>query len=428
MSWRVTDSFPALKHRNFQLFVVGQFISLIGFWMQSVGQSWLVYRMTHSSAYLGAVNFTQQIPILVLGVFAGGIVDRVNRHRLVIWTQTLALVQAGVLAVLTYTGHITLPVLFVLSALLGVISALDLPARQAFMIQMVTREGLMSGIALNSSLFNAARMVGPAIAGFVVHQWGEAQCFLMNSVSYIAVIIALLMMRIPPQEVVKSDQAWHSDLADGFRYIFDTRPIRVLLELVAILSLAGFPFAVLLPVFADQIFRRGADGYGLLMTAAGIGALAGALFLGARKGVRGIGRVISRSAFAFSLALVLFSYSPHFWISFVLLIFVGFFMMLTIASVNTTIQSIVPDTLRGRVMSFFTTSLIGIAPVGGFIAGGFANYWGVQSTILVSSLLCLTGSYWFLRSLPSIRAETRQLLLKPQPLDMVGAENAPPPG
>jgi MFS family permease len=416
MSWKITDSFPALKHRNFQLFVPGQFISLIGFWMQSVGLSWLVYRMTHSPAYLGAINFTQQIPILLFGLVAGSIVDRVNRRHLVIWTQTAALVQAALLALLTYTGHITLPTLFLMSAFLGVISALDLPARQAFLIEMVTREGLMSGIALNSSLFNAARMIGPAVAGFVVHEWGESVCFFMNAVSYLAVIVALLAMRIERHDLPGTGHGWQTDLADGFRYIRKTRPIRILLQLIAGLSILGFPFTVLLPVFADRVFERGADGYGLLMTAAGIGALGGALFLAVRKGVRGIGRIISKSALGFSLALVFFSYSPYFWLAFALLIAVGFFMMLTIASVNTTIQSIVPDELRGRVMSFFTTSLIGLAPIGGFVAGGVAKYWGVQNTILTSSLLCLAGAYWFYRSLPSIRSETRRLLLLQQPL------------
>lgn len=407
---QLTETLPAFKHRNFRLFFLGQFISLIGFWMQTVGQSWLVYRMTQSSAYLGAINFCQQVPILLIGLLAGGFVDRTNRHRLVVITQTAALVQAGILAFLTYTGRINMPLLFVMAVLLGVISAFDLPARQAFMIEMTSREGLMSGIALNSSMFNAARMIGPAIAGLVVRKWGESFCFLMNAVSYLAVIMALLAMNIEKRDKPKSRKSLTKDMQEGFEYIRQTRPIRILLQLIAGLSVAGFPFAVLLPVFADKIFGHGAGGYGLLLTGSGVGALAGALFLAVRKGVRGIGKIISWSALGFSVSLILFSYTPYFWLAFVLLISVGFFMMLTIASVNTTIQSIVPDELRGRVMSFFTTMLIGLAPVGGFLAGVVAKYWDVQYTVFTFSLFCLIAALWFFRSLPSIKHETVRLL------------------
>jgi MFS family permease len=376
--------------------------------MQVVGQSWLVYRLTHSSAYLGAINFSQQIPILLLGLLAGGLVDRINRHRLVIITQTAALIQAAVLWALTYWGIITIPTLFVLAVILGVINAFDLPARQAFLIQMVSRQDLANGIALNSSLFNAARVVGPAIAGLVVRYWGESPCFLINAVSFLFVIAALFMMRITatPGDHPKT---WSSEFVEGVRYVFHTAPIRVMLQLLGALGIAGFPFTVLLPIFADRIFLRGASGYGWLLTAAGIGALSGALFLATRKSFYGIGRLIAACSILFSVCLMLFAMSTHFALTLVLLILIGFFMMVTIACVNTAIQSIIPDHLRGRVMSFFTTTLIGSAPIGSLMAGWVAKYFGVQITVFSLAVICLGAALWFLHSLPAIKTEARRL-------------------
>jgi MFS family permease len=412
MAWQLRDSISALKHRNFRLFVPGQFISLLGFWMQNVGLSWLVYRLTHSTAYLGAVAFSQQIPILLLSLPAGGLVDRSNRHRVVIITQTLALLQATLLTVLTYKGDITVAQIMILGIVIGVISAFDLPARQSFLIQMVNKDDLMNAIALNSSMFNAARMIGPAIAGFIVAKWGESLCFLLNAISYVAVLISLLIMRVPHSEISRK-QTLTRDLIEGFRYVKQTLPVRVMLLLMGSFGVAGFSFAVLLPVFADQIFLRGATGLGWLMTALGVGALSGALLLAGRKGIAGISTLISIGAFGFSVSLMIFSFLTVFWLAFVVLSLAGFFMMMMVASTNSAIQWMIADSFfRGRVMSFFTTMLIGTAPIGSLIAGYAAKVLGPQTTVFVSAVVCLAASYWFYRALPETRMEARKLLAK----------------
>jgi MFS family permease len=409
MVWQLRNSVSALKHRNFRLFVPGQFISLLGFWMQNVGLSWLVYRLTHSTTYLGAVAFSQQIPILLLSLPAGGLVDRSNRHRVVIITQTLALLQATLLTVLTYKGDITVAQIMILGIVIGIIGAFDLPARQSFLIQMVNKDDLMNAIALNSSMFNAARMIGPAIAGFIVAKWGESLCFLLNAISYVAVLISLLMMRVPHSEIPRK-QTLTRDLMEGFRYVKQTLPVRVMLLLMGSFGVAGFSFAVLLPVFADQIFFRGATGLGWLMTALGLGALAGALLLAGRKGITGISTLITIGAFGFSVSIMLFSFLTIFWLAFLVLSIAGFFMMMMVASTNSAIQWMIADSFRGRVMSFFTTMLIGTAPIGSLIAGYSAKVLGPQTTVFVSGLVCLAASYWFYRALPKTRTEARKLL------------------
>jgi MFS family permease len=411
MVWQLRNSISALKHRNFRLFVPGQFISLLGFWMQNVGLSWLVYRLTHSTTYLGAVAFSQQIPILLLSLPAGGLVDRSNRHRVVIITQTLALLQATLLTVLTYKGDITVAQVMILGIVIGVIGAFDLPARQSFLIQMVNKEDLMNAIALNSSLFNAARMIGPAIAGFIVAKWGESLCFLLNAISYVAVLISLLMMRVPHSEIPRK-QTLTRDLMEGFRYVKQTLPVRVMLLLMGSFGVAGFSFAILLPVFADQIFLRGATGLGWLMTALGLGALSGALLLAGRKGIAGISTLITIGAFGFSVSLMLFSFLTIFWMAFFVLCLAGFFMMMMVASTNSAIQWMIAESFRGRVMSFFTTMLIGTAPIGSLIAGYAAKVLGPQTTVFTSGLVCLAASYWFYRALPETRTEARKLLAR----------------
>jgi MFS family permease len=398
------------------MFVIGQFISLIGFWMQSVGQSWLVYRITGSPAFLGAIAFAQQIPILLFSFAAGGVIDRSNRRRVVILTQTLLLVQSGILAFLTYTGHINLTSLFILATCLGIISAFDLPARQSFLVEMVGREDLMNGIAINSSMFNGARMVGPALAGFVVAAWGEALCFLLNSVSYLAVLLSLALMSIPHRAERVKRQSIRKDLVEGFQFVRNASPVRVLLQLVGALGAGGFPSIVLLPIFADGIFHRGAAGLGWLTAATGAGALFGALFLAGRKGLHGIGKIISFSAFGFSLLLILIGFSKFFWITFLLLCGLGFCMMTVVASINTSIQSMIPDSLRGRVMSLFTTMLIGTAPLGSLIAGAIAKYIGVRYTVMILGMVCLSVAVWFYRSLPEIKTEARRLYLLQNPV------------
>jgi MFS family permease len=410
MSWRFEHSMAALKHRNFRLFVPGQFISLLGFWMQNVGQSWLVYRLTHSTAYLGVVTFAQQIPIMLLAIPAGAFVDRTNRHRLVITTQTLALIQAAILTVLTYLGQITISQILILGTLIGIISSFDMPGRQAFLVQMVNREDLTNAIALNSSMFNAARMIGPAIAGFVVAKWGEGFCFLMNAVTYVAVLIALLMMRVPKPETTAKRQSLANDLSAGFRYVRETKAVRAMLQLLGAFGIFGYSFSVLMPVFADQIFGRGAAGLGWLMAATGLGALGGAIMLAGRKGITGISKLIVVGAFGFSACLIVFSFLTHFWIAFCFLILTGFFMMTMVASTNTAIQSLISDTYRGRVMSFFTMTIIGLAPIGSLICGYVAKWVGPQVTVFGSGIFCLGAACWFYRILPSIKHGARQLL------------------
>jgi MFS family permease len=395
MSWQLNNSVAALKHRNFRLFVPGQFISLLGFWMQYVGQSWLVYRLTHSSVYLGAVAFAQQIPILLLAVPAGAFVDRTNRHRLVIATQTFALIQASILTILTYLGYITIAQILILGTLLGVISSFDMPGRQSFLVQMVNQDDLMNAIAINSSMFNAARMIGPAIAGFVVAKWGEGFCFLMNAVTYVAVLIALLMMRVPKSEVVVARQTLTRDLVAGFRYIQQAKEVRGMLQLLGAFGIFGFSFYVLMPVFADQIFRRGAAGLGWLMGGIGLGALGGALLLAGRKGIAGINKLIVMGAFGFSICLTIFSFLTNFWVAFSFLTLTGFFMMTMVASTNTAIQTMISDAYRGRVMSFFTMTIIGLAPIGSLICGYVAKWIGPQLTVFGSGLFCIGAAYWF---------------------------------
>ncbi len=397
------------------MFVAGQFISLIGFWMQNVGQSWLVYQLTHSPWYLGAISFCQQIPILLFAFAAGGIIDRTNRRKLVILTQSLALVQASILFWLTFTGTIHISYLFVLAVFIGIISAFDLPARQSFLIQMVGKEDLTNAIAINSSMFNAARMVGPATAGIVIARWGESLCFFLNAVSYLAVLISLLLMKFRRVEETGKKESLAKDLVEGFRYVRETRPIRVLLQTLGLLGVGGFPFIVLLPLFADQIFRRGASGLGILTTATGIGALCGALFLAGRKGLHGIGKIIAISAFGFSISLILFGLSPFFWLSFALLCLTGIFMITAVASINTAIQSMIPDVLRGRVMSLFTTMLIGTVPIGSLLAGTIAKYAGAQITVVCMAFVCLLAAFWFYHSLPNITTEARRLYLLQNP-------------
>ena len=423
MDWNFRNSFTAFHHRNFRIFVTGQFISLIGFWMQNVGLSWLVYRLTQSAWYLGAITFSQQIPILLISFAAGGIIDRANRRRVIIATQSLALIQASVLAYLTYKSVIQIPHLFLLSVFIGIVSAFDLPARQSFLVQMVGKDDLVNAIAVNSSMFNAARMIGPAIAGIVIAKWGESFCFLLNAISYLAVLVSLVLMKLKRTEEGARKQSLIKDLAEGIRYVRETQPIRVLLQTVGFFGIAGFPFIVLLPLFADRIFQKGASGLGILSAGVGIGALAGALFLAGRKGIHGIGRIISISTFGFSLALISFGFSNWFWLSFVLLGLTGTFMMTSVASINTAIQSIIPDFLRGRVMSLFTTMLIGTAPIGSLFAGTIAKYFGARATVITMAIVCLAAAFWFYRSLPGIATEARRLYLLQNPPPIVEAQN-----
>ena len=400
----------ALHHRNFRLFFAGQMISLIGTWMQNIAQSWLVYRLTGSALLLGAVGFAGQIPIFLLAVIGGIVADRCSRHRVVIATQTSSMVLAFILAALTLGGQVQVWEIFVLSSLLGVVNAFDIPARQAFIVEMVGKEDLMNAIALNSSMFNGARIVGPAIAGVLVAGIGEGWCFFANGVSYIAVIIGLLLMRITPKSRPARSVSPIHNIVEGFRFVLRATPIAAILLLLGIVSLVAMPYAVLMPIFADKILHSGARGLGILMGATGVGALLGALVLAARSGLKGLGRWVGSACAGFGVSLILFSLSRSFWLSVVLLLPVGFSMMVQTASSNTLIQSMVPDRLRGRVMAVYSMMFMGMAPFGAFFAGSLGQKLGAPLTVSLGAMGCLVGSAVYLSRLPALRDQARRLI------------------
>jgi MFS family permease len=400
----------ALRHRNFQLFFSGQLISLTGTWMQTVAQSWLVYKLTGSSLKLGAVGFASQIPVFLMAPVGGMVADRVNRHRVVIATQVASMILALILAALTLTHVVQVWHIFVLAALLGVVNAFDIPGRQSFLVDMVGREDLMNAIALNSSMFNGARVVGPAIAGILLVKIGEGGCFLANGISYIAVIIGLLMMRVDARPRSTSDSPL-DDIIEGFRWVSHTGPIRALLLLLGLVSLVGMPYTVLMPVFADHILHSGAKGLGILMGFTGIGALLGALTLAVRTGVRGLGRLISICCAGFGVSLIVFAFSKIFWLSAALLIPVGFFIMLQMACSNTLIQAMVPDALRGRVMALYSMMFMGMAPFGALLGGAMADRLGAPIAVATGGVASIAGAIWFGRQLPVFRGEARQLII-----------------
>jgi MFS family permease len=400
----------ALRHRNFQLFFGGQLISLTGTWMQTVAQAWLVYRMTKSALLLGSVGFASQIPVFLVAPIGGITADRRNRQRLVIATQTASMILAGILAWLTLSHRVEVWHIFVLAALLGVVNAFDIPGRQAFLVDMVGKEDLMNAIALNSSMFNGARVVGPAVAGILVSRIGEGWCFAANAVSYIAVIVGLLLMKVlSPPRVSKHSPI--EDIIEGFRWVNHTKVIRALLLLIGLVSLVGMPYTVLMPVFADKILHGGARGLGILMGATGVGALFGALTLAAKTGVTGLGRWVTITCATLGISLFLFSFSTSFWLSAALLMPAGYSMMLQMACSNTLIQTMVPDELRGRVMSVYSMMFMGMAPFGAFFGGALAHRMGAPITVASGGIACVIGAIWSGRALPAMRIETNRLII-----------------
>ncbi|MFZ0538734.1 MAG: MFS transporter [Candidatus Sulfotelmatobacter sp.] len=406
--WQV--ALRALRHRNFQLFFSGQLISLIGTWMQSVAQSWLVYRLTGSALLLGSVGFASQIPVFLFAPLGGITADRFNRRHIVIGTQVASMVLAFILAALTLLHKVQVWHVFVLAALLGVVNAFDIPGRQSFLVDMVGKEDLMNAIALNSSMFNGARVIGPAIAGILVARIGEGWCFFANAVSYIAVIIGLLMMKV--QSRLRASMASPLEhMMEGFRFVNRTAPIRALLLLLGLVSLVGMPYVVLMPIFADKILHGGAQGLGILMGATGVGALLGALTLAFREGVKGLGRWVALCCAGFGASLVVFAVSHTFWISVILLLPVGYTMMLQMACSNTLIQVMVPDALRGRVMAVYSMMFMGMAPIGALLGGALADRLGAQLTVAIGGLASVIGAAWFWAQLPKIRVEARRLIM-----------------
>jgi MFS family permease len=384
--------FRALRHRNFRLFYIGQIISLTGTWMQSLAQSWLIYRLTQSAALLGAVGFAGQIPVFFLSPWAGIVADRHSRHRMLIATQSVMLLQALVMAALTLTGVIAVWHVFALALLLGICNAFDIPARQSFLVEMVGSEDLMNAIALNSTIFNGARMVGPAIAGVVVAALGEGLCFLINGLSYLAVIACLLMMNIAPPKADARKSGTMDQLREGITYVMHNPAIRSLLSLLALVSLLGLPYSVLMPIFAEKVLGSGARGMGGLMTAAGGGALLGAFWLARRRHILGLDRVVIRACAGFGLGLVLFAVSRSYALSVACLIPVGLCIMVQMGSTNSLVQSIVENTMRGRVMGLYATMFLGVAPFGSLLAGFLAHRLGAPAAVLLGGIACMAGS------------------------------------
>lgn len=410
-SSRLPLMFRALRHRNYRLFFSGQIISLVGTWMQSVAQSWLVYRLTGSSLLLGLVGFAGQIPVFLLAPIGGVVADRYSRHRVVIATQSSAMVLAFILSALTLLGHIRVWEIMVVASLLGIVNAFDIPARQAFIVDMVNSSDLINAIALNSSMVNGARVLGPAIAGVTVAAVGEGWCFFGNAVSYIAVIVGLLLMVVPAREQRRDSASPHQRIVEGFRWVAHTAPIRALLLLLGLVSVTGMPYAVLMPIFADKILNGGARGLGNLMGASGVGALAGTLMLAAKREVRGLGRWITFASFGFGASMILFASSRSYPLSVVLLVPVGFSMMLQMSSSNTLIQTMVPDELRGRVMAVYSMMFMGMAPFGALVAGAMASHIGAPITVALGGLSCLAGSLIFGSHWPSMQGEARELIV-----------------
>jgi MFS family permease len=401
----MSHAWRALRHRNFKLFFTGQSISVIGTWMTRLATSWLVYRMTHSALLLGVVSFAGQIVSFALGPVAGVWVERVNRRKLLVWTQAGGAVQSLALAALTLAHVINLWEIIALTALQGVINAFDMPGRQSFLVQMLEdRNDLSNAIAINSSMANGARLIGPAIAGVVIGAFGEGWCFLIDGVSYFAVIASLLLMRIKPLNSRYNDSSMFEQMREGWDYVRTFRPIRTILLLFALLSLMGYSYAVLLPVFAGQVLHGGAYTLGGLTTASGIGALVSGLSLAVRKSVIGLTRMVQIATAILGGALILFGLSHALWLSVVLMIFVGFGLMQGASVSNTIIQSLVPEEKRARVMSYYTMAFFGAAPFGSLLAGALAHRIGAPHTVMLTGACCVAGSLWFSLELPKIRA------------------------
>jgi MFS family permease len=416
-----SHAWRALRHRNFRLFFGGQSISLVGTWMTRVATAWLVYRLTKSALLLGTVSFVGQIPTFLLAPLAGVLVDRLNRRNVLIWTQALAMLQSLALAALTLTHRITIHEILILSVFQGVINAFDMPARQAFMAQMVEdRNDLSNAIAINSSMVNLARLIGPSIAGVVIAVTNEGWCFLIDGISYIAVIISLLLMRVRVEAIKRSAASMTEQLREGWTYVSTFVPVRSILLLFALVSLMGMPYVVLMPIFAAQVLHGGPHTLGFLMGTAGVGALISALSLVVRKSVRGLLKMLPISAASFGAGLILFGLSHVLWLSLLLMVVVGFGMMQGLTASNTIIQTLVPEDKRGRVMSYYTAAFVGMAPFGSLLAGALAHWIGAPRTLMLTGSCCILGAGWFATRIKNIREHMRPIYIE------LGIVPAPP--
>ncbi len=403
-----SHAWRALRHRNFRLFFGGQSISLIGTWMTRIATSWLVYRLTKSPLLLGTVGFAGQIPTFLLAPIAGVIVDRIDRRKVLVWTQSLAMAQSLALAWLTLSRRITITEILALSAMQGIINAFDMPGRQSFMVKMVEdRADLSNAIAINSSMVNTARLIGPSLAGLLIAATNEGWCFFVDGISYIAVIASLLMMRLPAASEERTTATMLSQLREGWTYVVGSAPIRTILLLFALLSLMGWPFMVLMPVLAGETLHGGPHTMGFLMGAVGVGSLTSALSMVLRRSVRGLTKIIPVAAAIFGVGLICFGLSRVLWLSMVMMLVTGFGMMQGLTASNTILQTLVDERMRGRVMSYYTMAFVGMAPFGSLLSGALAHAIGAPRTIIVSGIACIFGGMWFWSRLAAIRKDMR---------------------
>ena len=427
--------FRALGARNYRLFFVGQGLSLIGTWMTRIATSWLIYSLTHSALLLGTLGFAGQIPTFLLAPVAGVLVDRWDRYKIMIVTQVLSMIQSFALAALTLTHRITVMDVLALSVVQGLINAFDTPARQSYMVRLVDRrEDLSNAIALNSSLVNSARLIGPAIAGVIIAAVGTGWCFLADGFSFLAVIGSLLMMRVDKSQNLPtaSDKARSilREFQEGWVYVGEFKTVRNVLLLLGLICLMGMPYTVLLPLFATRVLHGGAKTLGWLMSSVGVGAVIGALVVAARKSVVGLGRNMAMAAAIFGIGLIAFSLSHLFWLSMILLMVTGFGFITQLASSNTLIQTVVDDKMRGRVMSYYTMAFFGTTPFGSLLAGVCASRFGASWTLLGGGVICVAAAVWFAANLPSLRRELRPIyqrmgILPPSELEEAGLAPAP---
>ncbi len=403
--------FRALRNRNYRLFFYGQSLSLLGTWIQQVALSWLIYRVTNSAFLLGFVMFAGQLPTFIIAPFAGVIADKYDKHKILIVTQLLSMIQAILLVIFVLTNNIEVWILIVLNILLGIANSFDIPTRQSFVIQMVdNREDLPNAIALNSSIVNGSRLIGPSFAGILIASFGEGICFLINAISFIFVIISLLLMKVKKEEKVATKNiSIIKQLKEGYKYSFGFLPIKSVILLLAIVSLFGNPYLVLLPIFAKNILSGNATTLGYLNSAVGLGALSAALYLASRKSTLGLGKIIATTTFIFAFSLISFSFSKTFSLSLIILLFCGFGMMMQTAGSNTILQTLSNDDMRGRVMSFYTVAFRGMAPFGSLWAGTFANSFGAPTTVLISGIICLIAGILFLKNLKMIRIAAKPI-------------------
>ena len=395
----------ALRHRNYRLFFSGQSVSLIGTWITRIATSWLVYRLTGSELLLGLVGFCGQIPTTILAPFAGVLVDRWNRHRMLVVTQALSMLQSGVLAALTFSGRITVRDILLLQIVQGLVNAFDTPARQSFVVEMVEdRADLPNAIALNSSMVNGSRIIGPSIGGALIAGVGEGWCFALDAISYLFVIASLLMMTVGRGRDRSAEAHVLDELRAGFQYVTGSIPIRTALIVLSIVSAMGMPYTVLMPAFVTEVLHGGPHTLGFLMTASGVGALAGAMYLASRRTVVGLGKVSMFATIAFGAGLIVYASARTTWLALAVMPLVGAGFMVQLASTNTILQTIVEDRLRGRVMAFYTMAFFGTAPIGSLIAGVAAARIGVAWTIALGGMVCLVAAAWFGSRLPLLRS------------------------